>query len=92
MNLGWQLRVGITTEDCIPGAPPQAGLEREGPSAPLSSRARDVGPDHRAHCSSRCLQSYLLAGAQSPLTASGEKKVSIFISFFLKILFPYTVE
>lgn len=91
MNLGWQLRVGIRTQDCIPGAPPQSRLECEGPFC--SSHLQGEG--YRAGSKSTLLQqvpphlqSHPLPGTQSPLTALERKK-------FKSLVFnssPYTVE
>lgn len=93
MNLGWQLRAGITTQGCIPGAPPQSGWSVRAPSAPVISWSRAIELDQRARCSDRCLFTCSrtgLAGALSPLTALERKSLNL--SGFKFFFSPYTVE
>lgn len=82
MNLGWQLRAGIRTQDCIPGAPPQSGLECQGPfscsSHLLAGRGCLTGSKSTllqqvpAH-----LRSPRLTGAHSPLSALERKSLNL---------------
>lgn len=74
MNLGWQLRAGIRTQDCIPGAPPQSGLEYEGPFS-CSSHLWGRGIKEHIAAAGACPPAVTPPdrGAHSPFS-SGEKK------------------
>lgn len=74
MNLGWQLRAGIRTQDCIPGAPPQSGLECEGPFS-CSSHLWGRGIKEHIAAAGACPPAVTPPdwGAHSPFS-SGEKK------------------
>lgn len=79
MNLGWQLRAGIRTQDCIPRAPPQSGVGCEGPFS-CSSHGEGCRTGSKSTLPQQVpahLRSPHLTGVYTPLSALERKSLNL---------------